>query len=88
MASRWYLPSPRCSPPYPPCRREGRHGVVSARAELSSVATALSELAQRVSSIVEALSGAERDALSGDLHEVERALGNASRRLSRALDQR
>jgi hypothetical protein len=63
-------------------------GVVSARAELSSVATALDELAQRVSSIVDGLAGAERDALSADLLEVERALGNASRRLSRALDGR
>ncbi len=63
-------------------------GPMSARAELSSVATALDELAQRVSAIGEALSGAEREALSSDLLEVERALGNAVRRLSRALDQR
>jgi hypothetical protein len=60
---------------------------VSARAELSSVATALDELAQRVSTIVDGLTGAERDALTTDLQEVERALGNASRRLTRALDQ-
>jgi hypothetical protein len=61
---------------------------VSARPELSSVATAIEELAQRVASIGEALTGDERDALRADLFEVERALGNASRRLSRALDTR
>jgi hypothetical protein len=61
---------------------------VSARAELSSVATALDELAQRVAAIGDALTGEERDALRSDLFEVERALGNASRRLSRALDNR
>ncbi|MDQ6615958.1 MAG: hypothetical protein M3083_14785 [Actinomycetota bacterium] len=61
---------------------------MSARAELSSVATALDELARRVANIGEHLTGAERDALSADLLEVERALGNAVRRLSRALDDR
>ncbi len=66
----------------------GRHGPVSARAELSSVATALDELAQRVAAIGDSLTGGERDALRSDLFEVERALGNASRRLSRALDGR
>ncbi len=61
---------------------------MSARAELSSVATAVDELAKRVATIGEALSGDERDALSADLFEVERALGNAARRLARALDGR
>jgi hypothetical protein len=61
---------------------------VSARAELSSVATAIDELAHRVAAIGEGLTGAERDSLRADLFEVERALGNASRRLSRALDDR
>jgi hypothetical protein len=61
---------------------------VSARAELSSVATAIEELAQRVAAIGEGLTGAERDALRADLFEVERALGNASRRLTRALGDR
>jgi hypothetical protein len=61
---------------------------MSARAELSSVATALDELAQRVAAIGDGLSGEERDALRSDLFEVERALGTASRRLSRALDGR
>jgi hypothetical protein len=69
-------------------RVTGRHGAVSARTELSSVATALVELAQRVTAIGDALTGEERDALSSDLFEVERALGNAARRLNRALDNR
>jgi hypothetical protein len=59
---------------------------VSAYAELSSVATALDELAHRIAAIGEGLQGAERDALAADLFEVERTLGTAARRLSRALD--
>jgi hypothetical protein len=61
---------------------------MSARAELTTVATALDELARRIADIGESLSGAERDALGADLFEVERVLGNAARRLSRALDNR
>ncbi|MDQ1391466.1 MAG: hypothetical protein QOF30_443 [Acidimicrobiaceae bacterium] len=71
-----------------PVRCPGKHALVSARAELSSVATAIEELAQRVAAIGEGLTGAERDALRADLFEVERALGNASRRLTRALGDR
>ena len=52
------------------------------------MATALEELAQRVASIADALTGEERERLTSDLFEVERVLGNASRRLSRALDNR
>jgi uncharacterized membrane protein YgcG len=54
-------------------------------AELSSVATALEELLQRVTAITDRLTGEERDALSSDLQEVERSLGAASRRLTRLL---
>lgn len=61
---------------------------MSARAELSSVATALDEMAQRVAAIAAGLSRDEHEALSADLFEVERALGNASRRLNRAIDPR
>ena len=71
-----------------PGRRTTRHRAVSARAELSSVATAVDELAKRVATIGEGLSGDEREALSTDLFEVERALGNAARRLARALGDR
>jgi hypothetical protein len=59
---------------------------MSALAELSSLSTVLDELAQRVTSLVDGLSGAERDELSSDLREVERALGTAQRRLHRLLD--
>lgn len=61
---------------------------MSARAELSSVATALDEMAKRVAAIADGLCGEERDALSADLFEVERVLGTAARRLSRALADR
>jgi hypothetical protein len=58
---------------------------VSAKAELSSVATALDEMAKRIADIAAALTGDEQEALSADLFEVERALGTASRRLNRAI---
>jgi hypothetical protein len=61
---------------------------MSAMAELSSVSTVLDELLQRVTSIDDGLRGAERDQLSSDLREVERALGTAQRRLHRLLDSR
>jgi hypothetical protein len=54
--------------------------------ELSSVSTALDELQQRVSAIADGLHGTERDQLTSDLLEVERALGTAQRRLHRLLD--
>ncbi|HEX9548274.1 MAG TPA: hypothetical protein VF942_13120 [Acidimicrobiales bacterium] len=59
---------------------------MSALAELSSVATALDELLQRVSTITDNLTGAEQEALSSDLLEVERALGTAVRRLGRLME--
>jgi hypothetical protein len=59
---------------------------MSALAELSSVATALDDLLRRVTTITENLTGPEQEALSSDLHEVERALGNAIRRLGRLLE--
>ena len=74
--------------PTPSAEPGGKHGVVSARAELSSVATAVDELATRVAAIADGLTGAERDALLTDLAEVERSLGNAARRLNRALGGR
>ena len=61
---------------------------MSAHAELSSVATALEEMEQRIAAIANGLVGAEREELSADLFEVERALGAAARRLSRALGTR
>jgi hypothetical protein len=55
---------------------------MSARAELSSVATSLDELVGRVSRIAEGLTGEERDVVGPDLFEVERSLRAARRRLS------
>lgn len=60
---------------------------MTARAELSSVATRLHELVGQVGSIADALAGDDRDALGPELFEVERALRSAERRLNRALDR-
>jgi hypothetical protein len=54
--------------------------------ELSSVATALDELLDRVSAIADRVVGAERETVTSELVEVERVLGTASRRLRRLLD--
>ena len=54
--------------------------------ELSSVATALDELLDRVSAIADRVVGPEREALTSELLEVERVLGTASRRLRRLID--
>ncbi|MEW6153259.1 MAG: hypothetical protein AB1673_04605 [Actinomycetota bacterium] len=53
------------------------------RAELSSITTALDELAARVTRIAEQSDGGELDWLVTDLFEVERSLGEARRRLHR-----
>lgn len=60
---------------------------MTARAELSSVATRLHELVGRVGEIAEGLAGDDRDNLGAELFEVERTLRNAERRLNRALDR-
>ena len=54
--------------------------------ELSSVATALDELLDRVTAIAERVVGPEREAVTSELLEVERVLGTASRRLRRLID--
>lgn len=59
---------------------------MTARAELSSVATRLQELVSRVGEIAERLAGDERDEVGPDLFEVERTLRSAQRRLDRVLD--
>ena len=53
--------------------------------ELSSVATALDELLDRVSAIADRVVGPEREAVTSELLEVERVLGTASRRLRRLI---
>jgi hypothetical protein len=59
---------------------------MSARAELSSVATTLDELLGRITRLADSLSGDERDVVGVDLFEVERALRGARRRLTRIVD--
>jgi hypothetical protein len=54
--------------------------------ELSSVATALDELLDRVSAIADRVVGPEREAVTSELLEVERVLGTASRRLRQLVD--
>jgi hypothetical protein len=60
---------------------------MTARAELSSVATRLHELLARVNEIADGLGGDERDNLGTELFEVERHLRTAERRLNRVLDR-
>jgi hypothetical protein len=55
------------------------------RAELSSAATTLEELAARVERVGDLLQGAEQESLAGDLYEVERNLRAAPRRLEAVL---
>ena len=56
----------------------------SLAAELSSLTTALDELAGRVAAIAEPLAGTDDDLLASDLFEVERSLREAIRRLAHA----
>ncbi|HET7489193.1 MAG TPA: hypothetical protein VFJ85_14780 [Acidimicrobiales bacterium] len=58
---------------------------MSSAAELSSLATALDELAKRITAIAEAEAGARRDDLVTELYQVERSLAAAQRGLRRAL---
>jgi hypothetical protein len=59
---------------------------MSARAELSSITTALDELTSRLDAMLDSLGGVERDNLASDLVEVERALNAARRRLAKLAD--
>jgi hypothetical protein len=61
---------------------------MSALPELSSLSTAVDELLRRLTGIADGLEGTERDDLTAELLEVERALGTAQRRLHRLLDSR
>jgi len=56
---------------------------MTARAELSALATSLDELAVRLEQINSELSSEERQSLEGGLAEVQRALDAARRRLAR-----
>lgn len=55
----------------------------AASAELSSISSALEDVAARISVIAAAYQAAERDDLAGELYEAERALASANRRLAR-----
>lgn len=57
----------------------------SPAAELSSLATALEELSQRVTNIADAYVAAKRDDLAGELYQAERSLAGARRNLGRVV---
>jgi len=59
---------------------------MSNRAELSALATSLSDLVGRIGEISADLTGAERDRMGQELFEVERTLTTAQRRLARVLE--
>ncbi|MEX2658422.1 MAG: hypothetical protein WD232_01900 [Acidimicrobiales bacterium] len=53
--------------------------------QLSSIASALSELTDRLTAIAETMAGTEREDVATALFEVERSLTTASRRLETVL---
>jgi len=55
-------------------------------AELSSLATALDELTQRITAMADDPASQQRDDVASELFEVERALAGASRRLMKVAD--
>lgn len=57
------------------------------RAELSSILSALDDLSTRVTGIADRTERTQLDWLSSELYEAERALGEARRRLSRAVER-
>ena len=57
---------------------------ISPAPELSSITTALSDITRRVTTIAERSQGSDLDWLSSTLFDVERALIDATRRLSSA----
>ena len=60
---------------------------MSAGPELSSVATALADLKDRVGALAEDLGSETREDLAATLYEVERSLGAAARRLETMVDE-
>jgi hypothetical protein len=59
---------------------------MTAGPQLSSVATSLNELTERLTAIAESMVGTERDDLALALFDVERTLRSAGRRLDRVVD--
>ena len=60
---------------------------MSAGPELSSLATALGELTDRVGELAERLPREARDDLATALYEVERSMAAAARRLESMVDE-
>ena len=56
------------------------------RAELSSMSTALTELAERITKSADAMLGGPNEGVAVDLYEVERSLRTARRRLEVASE--
>lgn len=54
-------------------------------AELSALSTALDELSTRVVNLAEARGSDDEDPIRSDLHEVERHLSQAGRRVAKSL---
>ena len=61
-------------------------GAMSVRPELSSMSSALDDLATRVGAMADDLADEQREQLTAALFEVERSLRNAQRRLSKLVD--
>jgi phage-related minor tail protein len=55
--------------------------------QLSSIASALSELTDRLAAIAETMTGSEREDVANALFEVERSLNAGSRRLEEVVRQ-
>ena len=55
--------------------------------QLSSIASALSELTDRLAAIAETMTGSEREDVANALFEVERSLTAGSRRLEEVVRQ-
>lgn len=58
---------------------------MSTHAELSSIATLVQDVSDRLTALANGLEGPEREALVDDLFEVERILGTARRRLDKIV---
>ena len=58
----------------------------SSAAELSSLATAISDLLRRVTAIADGYAEAERDDVAAELYQAERSLNSAHRALTRVMN--
>ena len=58
---------------------------MSLHADLTSLASTLDQMLERVETAAGEVKGTDRDDLLGDLYEVERHLRSANRRLARTL---